>query len=438
MRGTFEAPERERIEANPKEFYLKHTDQIKDHYDIHEVVGEGALSRVKRGVHKLSQVTRAIKVVRKEDLEWGDRGKLLDEIELLKELDHPNIGQVIEMFEDRKKMYFVNEMFSGGTLYEAVGRDLAFSELKAAKVTRQLLSAVSYLHSQNIVHGDIKPQNIHFRSPKEEMIKLIDFATSRRINAEHAMHGVFGTSYYLAPEVIEGTYSEKCDVWSVGVILYILLTGEPPFNGATDVEVVENIKAGEFSLDGEHMNHVSAEVKDLLAQLLTREDHRLSAQEAFHHPWFELCKQIEEDGEEPDHAKEQHIHRALSNLRNFSTKHKVKQSALGYLVQHFMSMSEKAELEQVFNALDTSGDGYLSKDELLDGYRKYYGDDFNEAEVEALIAMADASEDGLIGYSEFMLTCVNTEKFQTHNKLEAIFNELDIDKNNRISLDELN
>ena len=103
-----------------------------------------------------------------------------------------------------------------------------------------------------------------------------------------------------------------------------------------------------------------------------------------------------------------------------------------------MSMSEKAELEQVFNALDTSGDGYLSKDELLDGYRKYYGDDFNEAEVEALIAMADASEDGLIGYSEFMLTCVNTEKFQTHNKLEAIFNELDIDKNNRISLDELN
>ena len=103
-----------------------------------------------------------------------------------------------------------------------------------------------------------------------------------------------------------------------------------------------------------------------------------------------------------------------------------------------MSMSEKAELEQVFNALDTSGDGTLSKEELLDGYRKYYGDDFNEKEVEALINMADASEDGLIGYSEFMLTCVNTEKFQTVTKLEAVFNELDIDKNNMISLNELN
>ena len=159
------------------------------------------------------------------------------------------------------------------------------------------------------------------------------------------------------------------------------------------------------------MDHVSNEAKELLTQLLTREEHRLTAQEAFHHQWFELCKAIEEEGEGVDRAKEQHIHRALSNLRNFSSKHKVKQAALGYLVQHFMSMGEKAELEQVFNALDTSGDGYLSKEELLDGYRKYYGDDFNEAEVEALIAMADASEDGLIGYSEFMLTCVNTEKF---------------------------
>ena len=103
-----------------------------------------------------------------------------------------------------------------------------------------------------------------------------------------------------------------------------------------------------------------------------------------------------------------------------------------------MSMSEKAELEQVFNALDTTGDGTLSRDELLDGYRKYYGGDFNEAEVDALIQMADSSEDGLIGYSEFMMTCVNTEKFQTHAKLESIFNEMDVDHNHRISLNELN
>ena len=94
-----------------------------------------------------------------------------------------------------------------------------------------------------------------------------------------------------------------------------------------------------------------------------------------------------------------------------------------------MNMSDTAELEQVFHALDTSGDGTLSKEELLEGYRKYYGNDFNEAEVEALIQMADMSEDGLISYSEFMMTCVNREKFLTMEKLEAVFNELDVDKN---------
>lgn len=123
VRGTFDAPARERVELNPKEFYLTHKDNIKDHYELHEVIGEGALSRVRRGVHKLSKVTRAIKVVRKEDLEFGERRKLLDEIELLKELDHPNIGQVIEMYEDQRKIYFVNEMCQGGTLYERVAKE---------------------------------------------------------------------------------------------------------------------------------------------------------------------------------------------------------------------------------------------------------------------------------------------------------------------------
>ena len=101
---------------------------------------------------------------------------------------------------------------------------------------------MNYLHQNNIVHGDIKPQNIHFKDQNDHIVKLIDFGTSRRVNEKHAMHGIFGTSYYLAPEVIEGTYSEKCDVWSLGVILFILLSGVPPFAGNSDEEVVQSIK----------------------------------------------------------------------------------------------------------------------------------------------------------------------------------------------------
>ena len=111
------------------------------------------------------------------------------------------------------------------------------------------------------------------------------------------MHGVFGTSYYVAPEVIEGTYSEKCDVWSIGIILYILISGEPPFNGATDEEIVEKIKMGEYNMEGNRWNETSPEVKDLIARILCKEEDRISAAEAFQHPWFDLARRMEEDND---------------------------------------------------------------------------------------------------------------------------------------------
>ena len=135
-RANYSPDQSHRIELNPKEFYLSHKDNIKDHYDLHEIIGEGALSRVRRGVHRISGITRAVKVVRKEDLEFGERRKLLDEIELLKSFDHPNIGQVVEMYEDKKKIYFVNEMMHGGTLYQRVVEDRTFNEVKAANIIR--------------------------------------------------------------------------------------------------------------------------------------------------------------------------------------------------------------------------------------------------------------------------------------------------------------
>jgi calcium-dependent protein kinase len=232
----------------PKEFYLKHKFNIKDHYDLHETIGEGALSRVRRATHKQSNNIRAVKVVRKADLEFGERRKVLEEIELLKELDHPNIGQVIEMFEDPKKMYFVNEMMQGGSLLERLTREYV-SEANAANIIHQILSAVTYLHSKNIVHGDIKPSNLHFQDVEGENIKLIDFGSCRRNEKDELLHGVYGTSYYVAPEVLEQNgYDNRIDVWSVGVLMYILLSGQPPFDGQTGRDVLSQVKKGNYSL----------------------------------------------------------------------------------------------------------------------------------------------------------------------------------------------
>jgi len=183
-------------------------------------------------------------VVRKEDLEFGERRKLLEEIELLKELDHPNIGQVIEMFEDKKKIYFVNEMMQGGSLLERLTREQVISEEVTARIIRQILSALTYLHSQGIVHGDIKPSNVHFHTVEDDIVKIIDFGSSRRVAQDELLHGVYGTSYYVAPETLEGGYDHSADVWATGVLLYILLSGNPPFDGSSGRDVIKAVKAG--------------------------------------------------------------------------------------------------------------------------------------------------------------------------------------------------
>jgi calcium-dependent protein kinase len=114
------------------------------------------------------------------------------------------------------------------------------------------------------VHGDIQPNNIFFRSETEDTVKLIDFGTSRRIADDHHMHAVYGTAYFCAPEVIDGDYSEKCDVWSIGVLLYMLLSGQPPFNGAIGKDVTAAIKKGQYAMSGDYWDKISAPAKDLI------------------------------------------------------------------------------------------------------------------------------------------------------------------------------
>lgn len=207
-----------------------------------ETIGFGGLSTTRKCYHKMTKEVRAVKVTKKEDLEYGERNKLLAEIEILKELDHPSIARVIDIYEDKKKFYFVQEYLAGGGLFDSLIQNVGFTEYASAVIIKQLLSAVAYLHSKNIAHRDIKPENILFCSNDALNVKLLDFGNSRKMGENEGMQGVYGTAYYVSPEVLKGKYNEKCDVWSVGVILYMLLSGNPPFNGRSDVEILEAVK----------------------------------------------------------------------------------------------------------------------------------------------------------------------------------------------------
>lgn len=182
----------------------------------------------------------------------------MKEVEIMKEIDHPHIVKIYEYFETDYHIFIVMELLENGDLFERIQKEDYFSEMAAKKIIKTLLEAVNYLHKKNIVHRDLKPENILFT--KNDVLKIADFGTSK-FKKKKKMRNTHGTPYYIAPEVINGNYNEKCDIWSIGVILYILLSGYPPFNGSDDEEIMENVETGKFDFDLEIFDFVSTTAK---------------------------------------------------------------------------------------------------------------------------------------------------------------------------------
>mmetsp|Transcript_1464 Transcript_1464/g.1453 ORF Transcript_1464/g.1453 Transcript_1464/m.1453 type:complete len:179 (-) Transcript_1464:695-1231(-) len=171
---------------------------------------------------------------------------MLLEVELLKEMDHPNILKVFEVIESDLCYYIVSELLTGGELFDKVLKDMRFSEKIAAKYIHDIVTAINYCHQKNIVHRDLKPENLLLvNNNPNAPLKVIDFGISQKLSPGSKLTTAIGTLYYMAPEVFSGTYDEKCDIWSSGVILYLMICGRPPFVGNTEVEVLKKIRAGQ-------------------------------------------------------------------------------------------------------------------------------------------------------------------------------------------------
>jgi len=209
--------------------------KLRDHYRIGKVLGTGAFGEVRMCVHRESGAQRAVKVLRKSHMDDDEKRMLFNEINILKEIDHPNIIKMYEFFEDEKRYYLVTEICKGGELFDEILQRGKFSERDGAVLMKQVLSCINYCHQANIVHRDLKPENILLEQNKEfDQIKIIDFGTSLVYDPSRSLDEKLGTPYYIAPEVLNKNYNQKCDIWSCGVITYILLSGVPPFNGQSD------------------------------------------------------------------------------------------------------------------------------------------------------------------------------------------------------------
>ena len=199
-----------------------------------ESVGKGGYGEVKRVVHKITGETRAMKIIKKESCDEEYLKSLTNEINILRMLDHPNIIKLYEIYQDSACIYLITEFMGGGDVYQVLTRKKILNESQAAKVLKQVLLAVNYLHGKKIVHRDLKPENLMLEKENHWDLKVIDFGLSRVFNKDKKMNQRLGTPYYVAPEVLKKKYDEKCDIWSIGIILHILLTGNPPFLGRKD------------------------------------------------------------------------------------------------------------------------------------------------------------------------------------------------------------
>lgn len=404
----------------------RNSNKITKEYKIWgEQIGNGAFAEVRKAMHIESGVFRAIKMVHKQEWSAEEQKKILNEVEMLKKLDHPNVIKVYEFFEDTKYMYIVMELLQGGELFDKIQRVHRFSEQKAAQIFYQILSGVNYLHKHNIVHRDLKPENILF---DDETIKIIDFGSSKSFHPKKTMKACHGTPYYIAPEVLIGNYSEKCDVWSCGVILYILLSGVPPFNGADDEEIINAIMEGFFCLDIPQLGSPSTAVKTLISKMLTyKPDERITIEEALNHEWFKTMLKKE------DKLIAKNV---LQNIRNFRTKNKMQQSIYFFLVNQLATKEERQALSNSFKALDTNNDGVLSKEELLEGFRKM-DIDISESDVEIIMDKIDNNQSKAIDYTEFVAAALDRKDILTDERMHSCFNMFDRDKSGKISVNEL-
>lgn len=390
-----------------------------------EVIGRGAYGEVRKAMHIPTNEIRAVKIIYKKDCNPEEQQNIYSEVKILKQLDHPNIVKIYEYFSDEKYIFIVTELMQGGELFDRIMDVHHFSERKAAEVFLQILSAVNYLHSHKIVHRDLKPENILFDG---DNIKLIDFGTSREFEPNSKMKGTHGTPYYIAPEVLQHSYNEKCDVWSCGVILYILLSGSPPFNGGNDDEILESVQRGQYSFDLPEFEQISDYAKRLITKMLTfNPKHRISISEAINDAWFKMVLTKKEVVLNPS---------IMSHLKNFKLRNKMQEAIYFFIVNNMTTKDEKRELMEVFKALDTNQDGQLSRYELIQGLKKM--DNFiSEEEVDLLMDQIHYNNDKTINYTKFVAAAIDKKKLLSDERINTCFRIFDKDHSGKISTNEL-
>ncbi|KAF9664836.1 hypothetical protein SADUNF_Sadunf16G0059400 [Salix dunnii] len=406
------------------------TGNLKDIYSLGRKLGQGQFGTTFLCVEKATGKEFACKTIAKRKLTTQeDVEDVRREIQIMHHLEgHPNVIKIVDAYEDAVAVHVVMELCSGGELFDRIVQKGHYTEKKAAELARLIVGVVEACHSLGVMHRDLKPENFLFVSQEEDSsLKTIDFGLSVFFRPGDTFTDVVGSPYYVAPEVLRKLYGPKCDVWSAGVIVYILLSGVPPFWDESEQGIFEQVLKGELDFESEPWPNISESAKDLVRKMLVRDPKkRLTAHEVLCHPWVKM------EGVALDTPLDPAV---LSRLKKFSAMNKLKKIAIRVIAES-LSEEEIAGLKEMFKMIDTDNSGHITLEELKTGLEKV-GANIKDSELAGLMQAADVDNSGTIDYGEFIAAMLHLNKIVKEDHIYSAFSYFDKDGSGYITQDEL-
>ncbi|XP_071918433.1 calcium-dependent protein kinase 1-like isoform X1 [Coffea arabica] len=405
-------------------------EDISSTYIFGRELGRGQFGVTYLVTHKTTGEQFACKSIAKRKLlNKDDVDDVRREVQIMHHLTgHRNIVELKGAFEDRHNVNLIMELCAGGELFDRIITKGHYSERAAAALCRQMVTVVHYCHSMGVMHRDLKPENFLFLSSDEDSpLKATDFGLSVFYKPGDAFKDLVGSAYYVAPEVLRRNYGAEADIWSAGVILYILLSGVPPFWGENGQGIFDAILRGHLDFSSEPWPSISSSAKDLVKKMLRADPkERLSAVQVLNHPW------MREDGDASDKPLDIAV---LTRMKQFRAMNKLKKVALKVIAEN-LSEEEIIGLKEMFKSMDTDNSGTITFEELKAGLPKL-GTKLSESEVRQLMEAADVDGNGTIDYIEFITATMHMNRVEREDHLYRAFEYFDKDKSGYITMEEL-